>query len=77
MVYIYLNTSLPFYLYIHILNQGEFTIFCGLSDCLALLENFHYSESDITYLRYAGTDGKSGYIFCWKYIVDEKKDNEK
>lgn len=33
--------------------KGEFTIFCGLSDCLALLENFHYSESDITYLRSA------------------------
>ena len=31
--------------------QGEFTIFCGLSDCLALLENFHYSDSDISYLR--------------------------
>ena len=31
--------------------QGEFTIFSGLSDCLALLENFHYSESDISYLR--------------------------
>ena len=31
--------------------KGEFTIFCGLSDCLALLENFHYSESDISYIR--------------------------
>ena len=31
--------------------KGEFTIFAGLGDCLKLLENFHYSETDITYLR--------------------------
>ena len=31
--------------------KGEFTIFAGLWDCLALLENFHYSDSDIAYLR--------------------------
>ena len=31
--------------------KGEFTIFAGLGDCVKLLENFHYSESDITYLR--------------------------
>jgi nicotinate phosphoribosyltransferase len=31
--------------------KGEFTIFAGLGDCLALLENFHYSDSDIAYLR--------------------------
>jgi len=31
--------------------KGEFTIFAGLSDCLKFLENFHYSETDITYLK--------------------------
>ena len=31
--------------------KGEFTIFAGLGDCCKLLENFHYSETDITYLR--------------------------
>jgi len=31
--------------------KGEFTIFAGLSDCLKFLENFHYSQTDITYLR--------------------------
>jgi len=31
--------------------KGEFTIFAGLSDCLKFLENFHYSDSDIKYLR--------------------------
>ncbi|XP_065165373.1 nicotinate phosphoribosyltransferase isoform X3 [Atheta coriaria] len=31
--------------------QGEFTIFAGLEECLKFLERFHYSESDIDYLR--------------------------
>lgn len=31
--------------------QGEFTIFAGLEECLKFLENFHYSDSDIAYLR--------------------------
>ncbi|CAF4794134.1 unnamed protein product [Pieris macdunnoughi] len=31
--------------------QGEFTIFAGLEECLKFLQNFHYSESDIDYLR--------------------------
>ena len=31
--------------------KGEFTIFAGLTDCLKFLENFHYSETDINYLR--------------------------
>ena len=31
--------------------KGEFTIFAGLSDCLKFLENFHYSETDINYLK--------------------------
>ena len=31
--------------------KGEFTIFAGLTDCLKFLENFHYSETDISYLK--------------------------
>uniref|UniRef100_A0A0A9X2X5 Nicotinate phosphoribosyltransferase n=1 Tax=Lygus hesperus TaxID=30085 RepID=A0A0A9X2X5_LYGHE len=31
--------------------QGEFTIFAGLEECLKYLQNFHYSDSDINYLR--------------------------
>nr|XP_018906224.1 PREDICTED: nicotinate phosphoribosyltransferase isoform X1 [Bemisia tabaci] len=31
--------------------QGEFTIFAGLEECLRFLENFHYSDSDIEYLK--------------------------
>ncbi|CAH0727385.1 unnamed protein product, partial [Brenthis ino] len=31
--------------------QGEFTIFAGLEECLKFLENFHYSNSDIEYLK--------------------------
>lgn len=31
--------------------QGEFTVFAGLEECLKFLQNFHYSDSDIQYLR--------------------------
>ncbi|RZC41714.1 nicotinate phosphoribosyltransferase [Asbolus verrucosus] len=31
--------------------QGEFTIFAGLEECLKFLEKFHYSISDIEYLK--------------------------
>ncbi|CAH0561797.1 unnamed protein product [Brassicogethes aeneus] len=31
--------------------QGEFTIFGGLEECLKFLEKFHYSASDIEYLK--------------------------
>jgi nicotinate phosphoribosyltransferase len=31
--------------------NGEFTIFAGLSECLAFLESFSYSSSDLAYLR--------------------------
>ncbi|XP_018351957.1 PREDICTED: nicotinate phosphoribosyltransferase-like isoform X1 [Trachymyrmex septentrionalis] len=31
--------------------QGEFTIFAGLKDCIEFLNKFHYSPSDIKYLK--------------------------
>ncbi|PVD32044.1 hypothetical protein C0Q70_07471 [Pomacea canaliculata] len=31
--------------------QGEFTLFAGLEECVKLLQNFRFSESDISYLR--------------------------
>lgn len=31
--------------------QGEFTIFAGLEECLKFFQNFHYSDSDIEYLK--------------------------
>ncbi|XP_059139965.1 nicotinate phosphoribosyltransferase-like [Physella acuta] len=33
--------------------QGEFTIFAGLEECVKLLQCFHFSESDISYLKTA------------------------
>ncbi|XP_035828184.1 nicotinate phosphoribosyltransferase [Aplysia californica] len=39
--------------------HGEFTIFAGLEECIKLLKGFHFSKSDIEYLRTAmppGTD---------------------
>ncbi|XP_066603799.1 nicotinate phosphoribosyltransferase isoform X2 [Prorops nasuta] len=31
--------------------QGEFTIFAGLDECIKFLHKFHYSDSDIEYLK--------------------------
>ncbi|KAK6960625.1 nicotinate phosphoribosyltransferase [Biomphalaria glabrata] len=31
--------------------QGEFTIFAGLEECIKLMQSFHFSESDIEYLK--------------------------
>ncbi|KAL3278026.1 hypothetical protein HHI36_013367 [Cryptolaemus montrouzieri] len=31
--------------------HGEFTIFAGLEECLKFIQKFHYSETDIQYLR--------------------------
>ncbi|CAL1537521.1 unnamed protein product [Lymnaea stagnalis] len=33
--------------------QGEFTIFAGLEECVKLMQSFHFSESDIEYLKTA------------------------
>lgn len=37
--------------------HGEFTIFAGLEECLKFMENFHYSETDIEYLKHALPQG--------------------
>uniref|UniRef100_A0AAG5DY35 Nicotinate phosphoribosyltransferase n=1 Tax=Anopheles atroparvus TaxID=41427 RepID=A0AAG5DY35_ANOAO len=37
--------------------QGEFTIFAGLEECLKFLDSFHYSETDIEYLKHALPQG--------------------
>ncbi|XP_055588613.1 nicotinate phosphoribosyltransferase isoform X2 [Uranotaenia lowii] len=37
--------------------QGEFTIFAGLEECLKFMESFHYSETDIEYLKHALPNG--------------------
>ncbi|XP_055635583.1 nicotinate phosphoribosyltransferase isoform X4 [Toxorhynchites rutilus septentrionalis] len=37
--------------------HGEFTIFAGLEECLKFLDNFHYSETDIEYLKHALPEG--------------------
>lgn len=31
--------------------HGEFTIFCGITECLKYIEEFKFDESDIEYLR--------------------------
>ncbi|XP_058792904.1 nicotinate phosphoribosyltransferase isoform X2 [Phymastichus coffea] len=33
--------------------RGEFTVFAGLEECLKFLDKFHYSDSDIEYLKSA------------------------
>ena len=30
---------------------GEYTVFAGLEDCLKFLENFHYKDDDIEYIK--------------------------
>ncbi|KQS70075.1 nicotinate phosphoribosyltransferase isoform X2 [Drosophila erecta] len=37
--------------------HGEFTIFAGLEECLKFLDSFHYSQSDIEYLKQTLPEG--------------------
>ncbi|XP_055858067.1 nicotinate phosphoribosyltransferase isoform X1 [Episyrphus balteatus] len=43
--------------------HGEFTIFAGLEECLKFLDNFHYSESDIEYLKATLPEGIENEFF--------------
>ncbi|XP_059220232.1 nicotinate phosphoribosyltransferase isoform X2 [Stomoxys calcitrans] len=43
--------------------HGEFTIFAGLDECLKFLDSFHYSESDIEYLRQTLPEGTENEFF--------------
>ncbi|XP_048489065.1 nicotinate phosphoribosyltransferase isoform X1 [Plutella xylostella] len=45
--------------------HGEFTIFAGLEECLKFLENFHYSDSDIEYLRQTLPDNIEPEFFAY------------
>lgn len=43
--------------------HGEFTIFAGLDECMKFLDTFHYSESDIEYLRQTLPDSIENEFF--------------
>ncbi|XP_036342989.1 nicotinate phosphoribosyltransferase isoform X2 [Rhagoletis pomonella] len=43
--------------------HGEFTIFAGLEECLKFLDSFHYSDSDIEYLRQTLPEGVENDFF--------------
>lgn len=43
--------------------HGEFTIFAGLEECLKFLDSFHYSDSDIEYLRQTLPEGVENEFF--------------
>lgn len=43
--------------------QGEFTIFAGLDECLKFIQNFHYSDGDIDYLRQTLPEGIEDEFF--------------
>ncbi|XP_055916155.1 nicotinate phosphoribosyltransferase isoform X1 [Eupeodes corollae] len=43
--------------------HGEFTIFAGLEECLKFLDNFHYTESDIDYLKATLPEGIENEFF--------------
>ncbi|XP_037809989.1 nicotinate phosphoribosyltransferase isoform X4 [Lucilia sericata] len=43
--------------------HGEFTIFAGLDECMKFLDSFHYSESDIEYLRQTLPEGTENDFF--------------
>lgn len=45
--------------------DGEFTIFAGLDECLKFLENFRYSDDDITYLRRTLPEGIEDEFFVY------------
>ncbi|XP_037918726.1 nicotinate phosphoribosyltransferase isoform X3 [Hermetia illucens] len=52
--------------------QGEFTIFAGLEECLKFLENFHYSDSDIEYLKLTLPDSIEDGFYEYLRNLDAK-----
>ncbi|GJQ68113.1 hypothetical protein Trydic_g10707 [Trypoxylus dichotomus] len=53
--------------------HGEFTIFAGLEECLKFLQKFHYSNSDLEYLKQTlpPTIEEEFYIFLSKLTADD------
>lgn len=53
--------------------QGEFTIFAGLEECMKFFENFHYSDSDIEYLKQTlpQTIEPEFFVFLRKLTVED------
>ncbi|TMW62539.1 hypothetical protein Poli38472_005157 [Pythium oligandrum] len=49
--------------------KGEYTVFAGLGEALALLNSFRFTESDIAYLRTVLTDAEEAF-FEWLATVD-------
>ncbi|CAK8683996.1 nicotinate phosphoribosyltransferase-like [Clavelina lepadiformis] len=45
--------------------RGEFTVYAGLEECVKFLQNFHYSSSDIAYLRGTFPSIDEGF---WTYL---------
>ncbi|MFH4980717.1 hypothetical protein AB6A40_007426 [Gnathostoma spinigerum] len=43
--------------------HGEYTIFAGLEDCLRFVEHFHFSDSDLAYLRSVLPDSVEAAFF--------------
>ena len=58
--------------------NGGFAVFCGLNDLIDIIENFHFSQDDISYLRSTGIfkDDFLAYLGTFKfsgsiYAMDE------
>ncbi|KAL8610646.1 hypothetical protein ACOMHN_047215 [Nucella lapillus] len=45
--------------------KGEFTLFAGLEECVKLLQNFRFSESDVEYLKKAMSSGVDPEFFVY------------
>ena len=52
--------------------HGEFTIFAGLEECLKFLNNFHYSDGDIEYLRSVLPQGIEDEFFEYLRVLTAK-----
>ncbi|KAK2181488.1 hypothetical protein NP493_396g02018 [Ridgeia piscesae] len=52
--------------------QGELTIFAGLEECIKFVKNFHYSDTDITYLKTVLPDTSEPEFFRYLAHLDTK-----